>query len=53
MLDHAHSIPKLVRNEYSIKKKDYDIVVINTTYLEDNIVQKCSNIDEFLTIIDW
>lgn len=44
---------KLVKNQYEIKKKSFDISIKSTVYDQDMLDQRVSNIEEFFDVIDW
>ncbi len=44
---------KLVRNQYEIKKKTFDISIKSTIFNQDMLEQRGSNIEEFFDVIDW
>ena len=44
---------KLVKNQYEIKKKTFDISIKSTVFNQDMLDQRVSNIEEFFDVIDW
>ena len=44
---------KLVKNQYEIKKKTFDISIKSTVFDQDMLGQRTSNIEEFFDVIDW
>lgn len=44
---------KLVKNQYEIKKKTFDISIKSTIFDQDMLGQRTSNIEEFFDVIDW
>lgn len=53
MVNNLRGRKKIVRNEYEIIKKTFEIN-IRKTYFDMNMsTVKCSNIEEFFDVIDW
>ncbi len=44
---------KLVKNQYEIKKKTFDISIKSTIFNQDMLERRGSNIEEFFDVIDW
>ena len=44
---------KLVKNQYEIKKKTFDISIKSTMFNQEMLDQRVSNIEEFFDVIDW
>jgi hypothetical protein len=44
---------KLVSNEYSVRKKNFDIAIRQTKVDWDSLPGKNSNMEEFFDVIDW
>ena len=44
---------KLVKNQYEIKKKTFDISIKSTIFDQDMLGLRTSNIEEFFDVIDW
>ncbi len=53
MLEIVRKQDKLVKNQYEIKKKTFDISIKSTVYNQDMLDQRVSNIEEFFDVIDW
>ena len=48
-----HKQDKLVKNQYEIKKKTFDISIKSTIFDQDMLGKRTSNIEEFFDVIDW
>lgn len=53
MVNKIKNKPKLLRNEYSLRKKSFDIIIKDTILNWDMFSNKGSNLEEFFDVIDW
>ena len=53
MISRVKGKNKFVSNEYSIRKKNFDIAIKQTKVDWDSLSGKNSNIEEFFDVIDW
>lgn len=53
LLESLRGKSKLLRNEYDIKKKTFEITIKKTVYDADMLSKRGSNIEEFFDVIDW
>jgi len=52
-IDGVKNKQKLLKNQYTIVKKKFDIQIKETVLDWDRLSGKCSNIEEFFDVIDW
>ncbi len=53
LIQKIQSKDKFVKNTYSVKKKNFEIVISRTDVTWDLLAHKGSNIEEFFDIIEW